>query len=157
MSGVLVGVPLGAGALLAVAIAAARVEARAAWLGSCALLTFVALDSAADLDRRLQAWTGVDWERLYVPVLAAGALAWLLALRSMRRPGAAAALVAGSLCWLVAEVVWVAAWRGHVAPGEGGGMLDEGLELAGAVLIGAGLAAERMSLRGKEEPAGAAR
>jgi hypothetical protein len=157
MPGVLIGAPLVAGAVLAMAIGAARTEARAAWLGSCALLAFVALDSASDLDRRLQAWTGVDWERLYLPILAAGALAWLLALRSMRSRAAVAALIAGSLCWLLAEAVWIAAWRGHVAPGEGGGMLDEGLELAGAVLIGIGLAAERIALRGKEEPGPTAR
>ena len=157
MSGVFVGVPLGAGAVLAMAIGAARVEARAAWLGTCALLAFVALDGAADLDRRLQEWTGVDWERLYLPVLAAGALAWLLALRSMHRRGAAIAVIAGSLCWLVAEAVWVAAWRGHVVPGERGGMLDEALEVTGAVLIGLGLAVERIALRREEEPVRTAR
>jgi len=151
------GGPLAAGAVLAVAIGAARVDARAAWLGGGALLAFLALDSLVDLDRRLEGWTGVSWERLYLPVLAVGALAWLFAIASMRRRGAAALLVAGILSWLVAEAIWVAAWRGHVVPGERGGMLDEALELAGAALIVLGLLRERQAFGGEEERAPAGR
>jgi hypothetical protein len=157
LPGAVAGGPLAAGAVLAIAIGAARVDARAAWLGTGALLAFLALDSVADLDRRLQAWTGIAWERIYLPVLAVGALAWLGAIASMRRRGAAALLIAGILSWLLAQAVWVAAWRGHVMPGEGGGMLDEALELAGAALIALGLLGERQALGREEERAPAAR
>jgi hypothetical protein len=69
----------------------------------------------------------------------------------MRHRGRVAVLVAGALCWLIAQAVWIAAWRGQVIPGERDGALDEALELAGATLIAVGLLAERKALHGEEE------
>ena len=63
-------------------------------------------DEFAYLHERAETRTGVDWQLLYLPVVAVGGLAWLLVLRrwgARSRPGAL--LVGGAAGWFVAQVL----------------------------------------------------
>ena len=64
------------------------------------LLAWLALDEGNAFHERLERWTGVDWQLLYVPIMAVGVLAWWALLRRYRtRPPLGSWLVAGAAAW----------------------------------------------------------
>jgi hypothetical protein len=72
-----------------------RIE-RLAWLGVAGLFVLMAFDELLMIHERVESHTGVDWQLLYLPVFAAGGLAWLLLLLPMRR-------------WSLEQVMWLGA------------------------------------------------
>jgi hypothetical protein len=98
---VLSGLVLLSGAVLAgLAVARRLVPTHVLVLG--ALLAFMGLDEIATVHERLESATGVDWVKLYLPLMALGGLA---ALGLLRRAGDRAVTVpflVGGACWAVA-------------------------------------------------------
>jgi hypothetical protein len=69
---------------------------RAAWIGVAVLFTFMAFDELLTIHETLEDSAGVDWQLLYLPVIAAGGLAWLALLTRMPR-------------WSLEQVMWLTA------------------------------------------------
>ncbi|EYR62069.1 hypothetical protein N866_12150 [Actinotalea ferrariae CF5-4] len=80
---------------------------------------------------------GVDWQLLYLPVVAIGLVVVVLVHRHMRAESRAAELfmLAGVACWGVAQLLELIQWDGDVQrPGYGYMMgIEEGLEMTGTV------------------------
>ena len=110
------------------------------WFGLlAAFLLFMACDEVFAIHERAQATSGVEWQRLYLPVVAAGALAGLLTLRALwnRRHGHVAFLLGGA-GWAGAMVL--ERFRGDINGASESVrsvaiVTEESLEMAGTVLI----------------------
>jgi prepilin signal peptidase PulO-like enzyme (type II secretory pathway) len=83
------------------------------WLVLTALFTLMAVDEATGLHEALEDETGVDWQTLYLPLMAAGGIAWLALLRRLRTIRIAAYLLAaGAGLWVIAAVLEAIQWTG---------------------------------------------
>jgi hypothetical protein len=131
--------------ILLLAAATARLAAAAdpadgwPWLVLAALFALMAADEAVALHEALEDLFAVDWQILYLPLMAAGGVAWLVALLRVRRlPVAAVLLAAGAAAWAVAGVLESIQWVGPRETEraiEGYGILmgvEEVLEMAGS-------------------------
>lgn len=77
-----------------------------AWLGVAGLFAFMGLDELATIHEHLEGWTGVDWQLLYLPVVAIGAGFWLAILRTLSTaPLARVMWVGGAVAWFLAQVL----------------------------------------------------
>lgn len=104
---------LGAAAASALAATTEPAGRRWPWLVLAALFTLMAIDEATGLHEALEDGTGVDWQTLYLPLMAAGGVAWLALLRWLRAvPIAAALLAAGAALWVIAGVLEAIQWTG---------------------------------------------
>jgi hypothetical protein len=95
----------------------AEVPARPRWaLGLAVFFAFMALDEVVEIHERLEYWTGVDWEILYVPIALAGGIGWLLGVRACLRalPASALLLGAGAAWWLFSQTLEALQWDGGV-------------------------------------------
>ena len=155
-----------AGAILLGASVAAAVAAlwdagrvRVAWLVLAALWALMGVDEALGIHESLEDETGVDWQTLYLPIMAAGAVAWLIVL--LRRRGVAALLVlAGGLLWACAGVLEAVQWTGPMEAEravDGYGIimgLEEIFEMTGSAcfLLGSLSAARALAAVGAGRP-----
>lgn len=114
---------------------------RAAWAvrGLSIALAWMSLDELLGLHESLETATGIDWQLLYLPLVALIALpsAVLLWHQWHRARAAAAMFVAGGVCWAVAQVLEFLEWDGDVSrPGYLGMMVvEECLEALGSALF----------------------
>ena len=76
-------------------LAAAQTE-RYAWIGIGLLLCFMGFDELLMIHERVEFETGIDFQILYLPVVAVGGLGYLFLLTKMPR-------------WSLSQVMWVAA------------------------------------------------
>ena len=74
-----------------------------AWLGIAVLFAFMAVDELVSFHEQLTEWTGTDWQLLYLPLVAAAAVMWLVILGSMR------AAVPAPMMWVGGVVAWFGA------------------------------------------------
>lgn len=82
-------------------------------LGLAAMLGLMAFDEVFMLHERLERVTGIHWQLLYLPLIAAGAVGWLLVMRlSSRRSAGAPLLVGAAACWVAAQVLERLEWYG---------------------------------------------
>lgn len=131
--------------LLAAGGLAALVARRPGWrvvAGLGLLFGFMGFDEAVAIHERLEALTGIDWEVLYAPVVAVGAVAWLTVWRRARSVvWARSALVAGSAAWAVAQFLEKVQWHGDVQAAHYELMMvpEELLEMTGSLLFLAGV------------------
>ena len=109
------------------------------WFVLMALFALMAADEAVALHEALEDLLAVDWQILYLPLMAAGGVAWLVALLRLRwLPVAAALLFAGAAAWGIAGVLESVQWVGPRETEraiEGYGILmgvEELLEMAGS-------------------------
>jgi hypothetical protein len=73
----------------------------------------MAVDEYEALHETIEHRTGIDWQVLYLPLLAVIALAWLGTLQSLSDvPFAQAMLVAGAGLWIAAQVLEHFEWTG---------------------------------------------
>ncbi len=120
------------------ALASPPYPARAAVLGLAALFAWMGVDEVVQVHERLEGATGVDWQVLYAPLGALGAVALILTVRHMPGVPERAVLVLGASAWLVAQVFEDLQWNGdqqaryfHVLMGA-----EELLEMTGSLLFG---------------------
>ena len=73
------------------------------WYVFGALLLLMSADEFTEIHERLEHATGVDWQLLYLPVVAAAAVAWFAVVRRLH-DGHRAALIAGAAAWFIAQV-----------------------------------------------------
>ena len=108
------------------------------WMALGAFLVFMAVDEAITFHEILQARLNTDWQVLYLPVAAAGGIAWLLVLQRLWPQARERLLfVLGAVAWFVAQMderIQSNPVDGRV---EGYGTLatiEETLELVGSAL-----------------------
>jgi hypothetical protein len=82
-------------------------------LGLVAFLVFMAVEEGAFLHERLESRLDVDWQILYLPVIAVGAWLWLRSLARLPRPWPAALLVLGAVSWALSQVFEALQWKGE--------------------------------------------
>ena len=123
-----------------------------------ALLAWLALDEGNAIHEKLERWSGTDWELLYVPVMAIGALAWWGVFRRYRsEPRIAALLTVGAAVWVaVLMLELIQNWGG--APVQAAiyvptMITEEALEMIGsAVLLIAGMLALQKAVARGDSP-----
>ena len=129
--------------LLWSAAAAAFVSRDARWLGRPAIAVGLALfflymgaDEIGEIHERLGEWTGLGEAARELPILAAGALLWLLVASRMRAvPPALALFTAGAAAWAVAQGLEKLALSGRVDSFYGPvALAEETLEPIGTAL-----------------------
>ncbi len=135
---------LAAGLLWAAAVAwtlvVASIHPRSAgaWVWP-ALLAMLALDEGNALHEKLERWSGVDWQLLYLPIMAVAAVAWWQAVRRHRREPTARLLVGGAAAWATALILeLVQNWGGEpvaAAIYDPAMVSEEALEMIGSLLI----------------------
>ena len=102
-----------AAAMCGLAAATEPARRRWPWLVLAAVFTVMALDEMTGLHEELEDDTGVDWQTLYLPLMAAAGIAWLSLLRRLRAVKVAAGLlVAGAALWVSAGVLEAVQWTG---------------------------------------------
>ena len=136
------------------------------WLVLAGLFVLLGVDEAAGAHEALEDLTGVDWQTLYLPVMALAGVAWLAALGRVRRiPLAAVLLTAGAVAWAGAQVLEAVQWSGpreSEVAADGYGILmgiEEVLEMCGsaAFVLGPLIAARTRAVTTRPPVAAAAR
>jgi hypothetical protein len=121
------------------ALATARADRRGArwpWWPLAVLFLFMAGDEVLGLHEWLEIQTDVDWQLLYLPVMAVGAAAGLGALLRLRdHPRLAAGFLAAGGAWALAQVLEALQWDGGRRVGAYGELMagEEILEMAGSL------------------------
>lgn len=125
-----------AGLLLLAAASAAYLAARwgaprrRAFLILAVVLFYMSLDEVFRIHERLDSGLDFDWQVLYVPIAGLALVGWLGVDRLIRGDTPARVLwIGGAACWLVAQVLEVFQWHGHVRPGSIRGEGLSGAEL----------------------------
>lgn len=80
------------------------------------LFAFMALDEVASIHELLERRVGLDWQVLYLPLIVAGGLGWLLLLRRLAQRSALSAglWVAGAGAWFASQILEFWEWDGAV-------------------------------------------
>jgi hypothetical protein len=134
----------------------ARPRSMAVWVW-WVVLAWLAFDEGSAIHEKLERWSGTDWELLYVPVMAIGALAWWGVFRRYRSERRIAALlVAGAVVWIaVLALELVQNWGGAPVRAEiyvPTMIVEEALEMIGsAALLIAGMLALQRAVRALPE------
>ncbi len=101
------------------------------------LIGYMSLDEVWQFHERLQTWTGINWEALYLPVFGIAGILALNLLPRLRRCGAAGLLfVLGGIAWAIAQMIEYFQWDGRytlVAPWSI--VPEECLEMTGSLLF----------------------
>jgi hypothetical protein len=147
-------------ALLVGAAAAAWVAAGVAGVGALrffgAFLLFMAVDEFFEIHEILEKELDVDWQLLYLPVVVAGGVAFLLSAARLRAQGhgrAVGLLVAGAVCWLLSQVLEKLQWNGDVQVDgyEPMSTAEELLEMGGSLLFGLAMLAVVRSVAARSD------
>ncbi len=142
-------------AALCAATAGADRRTAIAWTVLGGLLVYLGVDEAFVLHERLEKAVGISYQRLYAPLMLAGALAGGQILHEGRRDRwFAALLVTGAACAGAAQLIDVAQWENNtmVLP-YWTTVPEELLEMTGLLLVGlAALVRLRRSARPGPEP-----
>ena len=132
---------------------------RWAWLGIAGFFAFMGFDELATVHEHLESWTGVDWQLLYLPVVALGAIFWFKLLDPLSDPRLARLMwVGGVAAWLVAQVFEHFEFDSHghaVAAGPGLILGEEIGEMIGSSLFLLALLvfSQQRRLRSAQRPA----
>ena len=129
----------------AAAFALGRQLGRTRWFALAAFLTFMALDEGLAIHDRVEGSIYHDWQVVYLPVIAAGAAAWLAVLRALGgQPAARRIYVAGAVAWTASQLVEFVQWRDGPEAMDVVGYValmttEETLEMIGSALFGIAL------------------
>ncbi len=159
------GMWLSAGLLWAVATCwlliamTARLRGPSIWIWWPAL-AWLALDEGNGLHERLERWSGIDWQILYLPVIGIVGTGWWGVLRRQRgERRVTSLLVAGAVAWAIALVLeLIQNWGGvpvQASIYDPAMITEEALEMAGSsMFLLAGLLVLRRSQTVTSEVAG---
>jgi hypothetical protein len=144
-----------AGCWLLVAVTL-RIRSRSAWVWWL-VLAWLALDEGNAFHERLERWSGIDWQILYLPIMAVAVVAWWGVVRHHLNEGASVTLlVGGALAWAVALVLeLIQNWGGppvKAAIYVPAMITEEVLEMIGStvLLLSAIIALRRPAVRDEE-------
>jgi len=123
--------------LLVAATARPRLPALWIWPG---LLAWLALDEGNALHERLERWSGIDWQLLYLPVLGIAAATWWRLVRRYRtQRSTVGLLVAGAAAWATALLLeLIQNWGGSpvtAAIYDPAMITEEALEMIGSTMV----------------------
>lgn len=110
------------------------------WAGLAGLFLVMAIDEATGMHEALERQSVVDWQTLYLPIMAFAGMLWFLALRQMVTLERLA-FAAGALAWGAAQVLEALEWTGPRETEravDGYGILmgfEELLEMTGSALF----------------------
>ena len=104
------------------------------------VLAWLALDEGIAMHERLERWSGIDWQLLYVPLMAIAAVAlWSVFLRYRSQTRIAALLVTGAAAWIVVLILeLVQNWGGsptQAAVYVPTMITEEALEMTGSAVL----------------------
>jgi len=104
------------------------------------VLAWLALDEGSAIHERVERWSGIDWQILYVPVMALAAVAWWGVLRRYRdQTRIAVPLIVVAAVWFVALALeLVQNWGGapiQASIYDPAMILEEALEMVGATAL----------------------
>ena len=125
------------GLLLLVAATAAYVAARSgapprrALLVLAAVLVYMSFDEVFRIHETLDSELNMDWQVLYLPIVAVALIGWIGVGRELRDRRADRALwIGAAACWAIAQALEVWQWHGHLRPGtiHGEGLSGAALE-----------------------------
>jgi hypothetical protein len=125
------------GLLLLVAASAAYMAARLgapprrALLMLAAVLVYMSFDEVFRIHETLDSELNMDWQVLYLPIVAVALIGWIGVEREIRDRRADRALwIGAAACWVIAQALEVWQWHGHVRPGtiHGEGLSGAALE-----------------------------
>ncbi len=68
------------------------------------ILAFLALDEGNGIHERLEQWSGIDWQLLYIPVMGLAAVAWWGVVRRYRKQARIVALLVAGATVLIAAL-----------------------------------------------------
>jgi 4-amino-4-deoxy-L-arabinose transferase-like glycosyltransferase len=112
------------GLLLLVAATAAYLAARhgapsrRALLIIAGVLVYMSFDEVFRIHETLDAELNMDWQILYLPIVAVALIGWLGVEREIRGWRIDRALwIGAAACWVIAQALEVWQWHGHVRPG----------------------------------------
>ena len=144
-----------AGCWLLVAVTL-RIRSRSAWIWWL-VRAWLALDEGNAFHERLERWSGIDWQILYLPIMALAVVAWWGVVRRHQNEGSNVALLVGAAAaWAAALVLeLVQNWGGppvRAAIYVPAMITEEVLEMIGstALLLSAILALRRSALSNQE-------
>jgi hypothetical protein len=128
------------GAVLFVAAAleldAPLISERMPWAGLGGLFAFMGIDELVSIHENLELWTGVPWQVVYLPILAAGGAFWLKALLCIRDVRAERLLwLGGAAAWILAQILEVIANAGTTSLYGEMSWAEEILEMAGSSMF----------------------
>lgn len=112
------------------AFVAARVGAppRRALLILAAVLIYMSFDEVFRIHETLDSELNVDWQLLYLPIVALALIGWIVVEREIRDRRTDRALwIGAAACWVIAQALEVSQWHGHLRPGT---IHGEGLSAA---------------------------
>lgn len=117
----------------------ARPPERSLWVWS-AILSWLALDEGAALHERVEKWSGVDWQVLYLPILAVAVLAWRGVVRRYRHQEPIDRLLfAGAIAWAAALLLeLIQNWGGEPVTAviyNPAMITEEGVEMVGSTVF----------------------
>lgn len=119
--------------------ATARPRLPALWVWSL-LLAWLALDEGNAFHERLERWSGIDWQLLYLPVVGIASVAWWgLVRRYWTQRSTVGLLVAGAAAWASALLLeLVQNWGGSpvkAAIYDPAMITEEALEMIGSTML----------------------
>lgn len=105
-----------------------------------AVLAWLALDEGNAFHERLERWSGIDWQLLYLPVMGVAAAAWWSLVRRYRsQRGTAALLLTGAAAWAAALLLeLIQNWGGSpvgAAIYDPAMITEEALEMIGSTMF----------------------
>jgi hypothetical protein len=133
---------LGVLAVLLGRVDSAAGEARL-WFALAAVFVFNSADEFGQIHERLEFRTGIDWQILYSPLALIAVGLWLLAARRLRRIGAGLGLlILGTVCLVASQLAEALEYDSadkRISAFNEVVVLEELLEMAGALLVGLAL------------------
>ena len=138
----------------------ARPRNRSLWIW-WPVLAWLAIDEGAAIHERVEKWSGIDWQVLYLPIIIIAALAWWGVVRRYRKAGSIdVLLIVGAVCWAGALLLeLIQHWGGEPAAAaiyNPAMITEEAFEMAGSTvfLIAAVLALRPTASRNGTSTAG---
>lgn len=120
------------------ALEASAVSERFPWAPLGAFLAFMGTDELMTIHETLERSIGMDWQILYLPIVAALGPFWLIALGRMWEFHSERLLwLGGAVAWLVAQMLEFVVWHASALSGLSGGitLVEEILEMAGSAMF----------------------
>jgi hypothetical protein len=126
---------------------------RRRWVVLGLIFAFMAVDEAVTIHEHIEERFNVDWQVAYAPLIATAGVAWLLVLRriwALKRERLL--LIAGAVCWVVAQIdehIQSNPQEGRISGYGALSAVEETLELVGSTLFALAMLGMLQALRAR--------